>query len=143
MRGFPIYIRTNMSSKQVLVMKKFPKDRNMRTGKYVAQGAHASLGALLSLGRMDPELRNFVISMENPFVYEWIVGRFTKVTVYVETDAELEEIYVKAKEAGIAAALITDAGLTEFKGEPTLTAVGVGPDDPEKINAITGHLPLF
>jgi len=132
-----------MASKQVLVMKKFPKDRNMRTGKYVAQGAHAALGAIFSLGRMDPECQNFVISMENPFVFEWVVGRFTKVTVYVETDAELEAIYVKAKEANIATALIVDAGLTEFNGEPTLTAVGVGPDDVEKINALTGHLPLF
>jgi len=132
-----------MASKQVLVMKKFPKDRNLRTGKYVAQGAHASMGALLSLGRMDPDLQHFVISTENPFVYEWLVGRFTKVVAYVETDAELEDIYVKAKLAGIAAALITDAGLTEFGGVPTLTAVGIGPDDVEKINVITGHLPLF
>jgi peptidyl-tRNA hydrolase, PTH2 family len=143
LRDFPIYIGISMSSKQVLVMKKFPKDRNMRTGKYVAQGAHASLGALLSLGKMDPECQNFVISLENPFVYEWLIGRFTKVTVYVETDDELAAICNKAKEAGIATALITDAGLTEFNGVPTITAVGVGPDDPEKINAITGHLPLF
>lgn len=132
-----------MAAKQVLVMKKFPKDRNMRTGKYVAQGSHASMGALLSLGRFDPECQNFVISTENPFVYEWLIGRFTKVTVYVETDDDLAAIYTKAKEAGIATALITDAGLTEFNGVPTLTAVGVGPDDAEKINLITGHLPLF
>jgi len=132
-----------MASKQVLVMKKFPKDRNMRTGKYCAQAAHAAMGALLSLGRMDPDLQHFVISTENTFVYEWLVGRFTKVVVYVETDAELEEIYVKAREADVAAALITDAGLTEFNGVPTLTAVGVGPDDAEKVNAITGNLPLF
>jgi PTH2 family peptidyl-tRNA hydrolase len=132
-----------MASKQVLVMKKFPKSQNLRTGKYVAQGAHASLGALLSLGRMDPECQNFVINLENPFVYEWIIGRFTKITCYVETDDQLAEIYNQAKKAGIATALITDAGLTEFNGVPTLTAVGVGPDDAAKINLITGNLPLF
>jgi PTH2 family peptidyl-tRNA hydrolase len=143
MRVFLICIGIDMASKQVLVMKKFPKNRNLRTGKYVAQGAHAALGAIFSLGRMDPDLQHFVISTENPFVYEWIVGRFTKVTVYVETDEELEAIYVKAREAGIAAALITDAGLTEFAGVPTITAVGVGPDNVEKIDALTGHLPLF
>ena len=132
-----------MSSKQVLVMKKFPKDRNMRTGKYVAQGAHASLGAVFSLGRMDPDLQHFVIPTHNPFVYEWIVGRFTKVAVYVETYEELEALYIKAKEAGIASSLITDAGLTEFNGVPTMTAVGIGPDDVEKVNTITEHLPLF
>lgn len=132
-----------MASKQVLVMKKFPKDRNLRTGKYIAQGAHASLGALLSLGKFDKERMSFTISLDNPFVYEWIIGRFTKIAVYVETDDELAAIYNKARDAGIAASLITDSGLTEFDGVPTLTAVGIGPDNEELINKITGHLPLF
>jgi peptidyl-tRNA hydrolase, PTH2 family len=132
-----------MGSKQVLVMKKFPKDRNLRTGKYVAQGAHASLGAVFSLGKFDKERMSFIFDVSNPFVYEWIIGRFTKVTVYVDTDDELIAIHKQAKEAGIATSLITDAGLTEFNGVPTLTAVGVGPDDEELINKITGHLKLF
>lgn len=132
-----------MGSKQVLVMKKFPKERNMRTGKYIAQGAHASLGALLSIGKFDEDRKNLVIPLDNDFIYEWVIGRFTKITVYVETDSELEAIHRRASIAGIATALITDAGLTEFGGVPTLTAVGVGPDDEELINKITGHLPLF
>lgn len=132
-----------MGSKQVIVMKKFPKARNMRTGKYIAQGAHASLGALLSLSRMSTVGNNLVIPLDNEFVRDWVIGRFTKVTCYVETDEELVFIHNSAKLAGIATALITDAGLTEFAGVPTLTAVGVGPDDEETINKITGHLPLF
>ena len=132
-----------MGSKQVLVMKKFPKDRNMRTGKYVAQGAHASLGAVFSLGKFDEERMSFTLDVSNPFVYEWIIGRFTKAVVYVETDDELVEIYTQAKKAGIATAIITDAGLTEFNGVPTLTAVGVGPDNVDLIDKITGHLKLF
>jgi PTH2 family peptidyl-tRNA hydrolase len=130
-----------VGSKQVIVMKKFPKARNMRTGKYIAQGAHASLGALLSLA--DNQGDKLVISLEDPFVRDWLVGRFTKVTVYVETDEDLVFIHNSARLAGIPTSLITDAGLTEFNGVPTLTAVGVGPDDEEKINKITGHLPLF
>lgn len=115
----------------------------MRTGKYVAQGAHASLGALLSLGRFDADCEHFIIDLENPFVYDWLINKFTKVTVYVETDEELAAIHIEAKKAGISTVLITDAGLTEFNGVPTLTAVGIGPDDAEKINKITGHLLLF
>lgn len=115
----------------------------MRTGKYVSQGSHASLGALLSLSKVDAEKLTLTIPLDNPFVYDWIVGRFTKITCYVNTDTELEEIYNKAKDAGIPAALITDAGLTEFAGVPTITAVGIGPDDSDLINKITGHLPLF
>lgn len=132
-----------MGSKQVLVMKKFPKDRNMRTGKYIAQGAHASVGALFSIGGLSKDGKSFVIPLDNPFVNAWVTGNFKKVAVYVETDADLVEIYNQAKRAGLPAAIIKDAGLTEFKGEPTLTAVGIGPEDEEAINKITGHLPLF
>lgn len=132
-----------MEAKQVLVMKKFPKDRNMRTGKYVAQGSHASVGAIFNLGRVSDDGSSFIIALDNPFVKEWITGRFKKVTVYVNTDEELVEIYQAARAAGVASALIRDAGLTEFNGVPTLTAVGVGPDSEEVINKITGHLPLF
>ena len=130
-----------MGSKQVIVMKKFPKARNMRTGKYIAQGAHASLGALLSLSLIEDD--RLIIPLDNLFIRVWITGRFTKVTCYVETDEDLVFIHNSAKLAGIPSSLITDAGLTEFNGVPTLTAVGVGPDDEELINKITGHLPLF
>jgi len=130
-----------MSTKQVLVMRKM--DKGCRTGKYCAQAAHASLGALLSLGKFDEQRMSLSIDVSNPFVRDWLVGRFTKVTVYVETDEDLVFIHNSARLAGIPTSLITDAGLTEFNGVPTLTAVGVGPDDEEKINKITGHLPLF
>ena len=130
-----------MASKQILVMKKFPKSQNLRTGKYIAQGAHASLGAVFSLGQIQGD--KMIIPLDNPFVKEWITGKFTKIALYVETDQELIELYRIARNAGVAASIITDAGLTEFNGVPTLTAVGIGPDDAEKIDKITGHLPLF
>lgn len=130
-----------MAAKQVIVMKKFPKDRNMRTGKYVAQGAHASVGAILKLSHIQDD--NLVIPLKDPFVWEWLTGNFKKVTLYVETDQELVDLYKKAQESGLPAALIKDAGLTEFNGVPTLTAVGIGPGNEELINKITGHLRLF
>jgi PTH2 family peptidyl-tRNA hydrolase len=132
-----------MASKQVLVMKKFPKARNMRTGKYCAQASHASLGAVFSLGRISSDGTRLIIPLSNFFVRDWITGRFTKVTCYVETDEELDAIHNAAQDAGIASCIITDAGLTEFDGVPTKTAVGIGPDDADKINLITGNLPLF
>lgn len=128
-----------MTSKQVIVMKKFPK--GLRTGKYCSQSAHASLGALLSIGKQ--EGNNFIIPMDNPFVESWINGNFRKITCYVETDEDLGRIYQESKKAGLPCCLIKDSRLTEFNGIPTLTAVGIGPDDEDKINKITGHLPLF
>lgn len=131
-----------MNSKQILVMRKFI-GAGSRTGKYVAQGAHASLGAVFSLGTIAEDEKTFSISLENPFVKEWITGSFKKVAVYVETEAELIELYTISKEMGVACSLIRDSGLTEFGGVHTLTAVGIGPDDSEVIDKITGKLPLF
>ncbi len=127
-----------MSSKQVLVMKKF---HSLRTGKYCSQSGHASVGALLSLGEVVGD--NFVIPLTDPFVKDWITGSFAKITLQVDTDQELIDIYVAAQDAGLPTALIKDAGRTEFGGVPTLTAVGIGPADPVLINKITGSLKLF
>lgn len=100
----------------------------MRKGKMVAQGSHACLYSYLNTPQ---EIRD-----------EWFGQRQTKICVGVETEAELFEIYEKAKAAGLPCALILDAGLTEFKG-PTYTAVGIGPYDDDAINQITGNLKLL
>lgn len=127
-----------MESKQVIVMRKFA---SLRTGKYIAQGAHASMGALLSMA--DNQGDCLKISLEDPHVCAWLTGRFKKITVYVKTEQELLDIYEKSQKAGLPCALIRDAGLTEFSGIPTITAVGIGPGDPNEIDKITGNLPLF
>ena len=59
-----------MSSKQVLVMRKMPKGQ--RTGKYCAQAAHASMGALLSIAHIDND--KMVIPLDNEFVKDWVTG---------------------------------------------------------------------
>jgi PTH2 family peptidyl-tRNA hydrolase len=131
-----------MGSKQVLVMKKFV-GKGSRIGKYCAQAAHASVGALFSTGGISSDGKSFVIPLDNPFIHAWVTGSFKKVTVYVENDQDLVEIYNQALKSGLPASLIKDAGLTEFGGNPTLTAVGIGPENEDLINKITGHLPLF
>ena len=116
--------------KQVIVLR---KDLNMRKGKMVAQGAHASLGAILHNGKLK----------SNPDVDAWLEGRFTKICVSVGSEEELLEIYNQAGLAKLNRSLITDAGLTEFDGVPTKTAVAVGPGIPEVVDKITGHLKLL
>jgi PTH2 family peptidyl-tRNA hydrolase len=129
-----------MNSKQVIVMKKFA---SLRTGKYCAQAAHASMGALLSIGRLDSYGDNLIIPLHNPFVKEWLTGAFKKVTLYVETEEELLAVYDAAKKSNLPVSLIKDSGLTEFAGVPTITAVGIGPANASDIDAITGNLKLF
>jgi len=116
--------------KQVIVLR---KDLNMRKGKMVAQGAHASLAAILHNGK----LRN------HPDVDAWLEGRFTKVCVSVDSEQELIDIHEYARAQGLLTSLIRDAGLTEFGGVPTLTAVAVGPGIPEHVDKVTGKLKLL
>lgn len=119
----------------------------MRKGKMVAQGAHASMAVLLNLGGMEERSAGgasvfFTFPLTKP-LEEWLEGAFTKVCVSVDSEEELLEVVAKAKEAGVLNALITDSGLTEFNGVPTNTCAAIGPDYPEKLAPITGHLKLL
>ena len=126
-----------MEHKQTIVLR---KDLNMRKGKMIAQGAHASLRAILQLGHK--EGGNFVIPLD-PRLEPWLLGRFKKICVSVNSEEELLTLHEAALNAGLIAALIQDAGLTEFGGVPTYTALAVGPDREDRVDSITGALPLL
>ena len=126
-----------MKHKQVLVLR---KDLGMRKGKMVAQGAHASQGALFDIGHIEGDW--LMIPLDGR-TKSWICEEFTKVCVSVSSEAELLALYEKAMEAGLITKLIKDAGHTEFHGVPTYTAVAIGPDEDWKIDPVTGHLPLL
>lgn len=138
--------------KQVIVVR---KDLNMRKGKMVAQGAHASMAAILNLGHIMDGMHEFddmqylCIPLNN-HTERWLLGGkavppsgFKKICVSCDDEAELLELAVRCVAANIPHALIKDNGLTEFGGVPTYTALAVGPSDEETVNAITGHLKLL
>ena len=129
----------NNEPKQVIVVR---KDLNMRKGKIAAQSSHASLGAILNYGGKIYE-GTLTLTIENMAVKEWLEGRFTKVCVSVDSEEELIDIYMKAMLNKVNVKLIKDAGLTEFGGVPTYTCLAIGPDYPENIDPITGHLKLL
>lgn len=122
--------------KQVIVIR---NDLKCRKGKMIAQGAHASLAAVLNQCVITGD--QLTLDMDDR-VKPWITGLFKKICVYVNSEAELLDVYERAKAAGLITSLIRDAGLTEFK-EPTFTAVAVGPDQNDKIDSVTGKLPLL
>ncbi len=128
--------------KQVIVMR---KDLNMRKGKMVAQGAHASMAVILNEGyvqAVDKGPDNYVIPMDH-YMEQWLTGAFTKICVSVDSEEDLLLIHANAKAAGLPCSLIQDAGRTEFNGVPTYTAVGIGPWKSNEINKHTGHLKLL
>lgn len=124
--------RLNMNTKQVIVMR---KDLNMRRGKEIAQGAHAAM-AFLSI----KEQQVIPLSVVER---DWLEGKFTKICVRVDSEAELDEIVAKAKAAGVECHLIVDSGKTEFGGVPTKTCCAIGPDLAEKVDLITSSLKLY
>lgn len=126
-----------MEHKQVIILR---KDLNMRKGKLVAQGAHASMGAILNLCKV--EGNKLVLDMDDR-TKPWLTGRFKKICVYVNSEDELLALHDRAKDKGLITSLIKDAGLTEFNGVPTYTAVAIGPDREDKIDEVCKHLPLF
>lgn len=113
--------------KQVIVLR---KDLGMRAGKMVAQGAHASLAVTLE-------------NLDDERVKTWLAGPFAKVCVRVESLEELMEVADAAEDAGLLLREIVDNGRTEFHGVPTTTCIAIGPDTPERIDPVTGHLRLL
>jgi len=144
-----------MEPKQVIVMR-VDTNPKMRRGKQIAQGAHASLAVLLDIFFGEYGNRNWLktkfknqnvysssISMnDSDPIFQWINNSFIKVVVQGDLN-DVVNSYNEAKKAGIPCSLIEDKGLTEFGGKVTITCCAIGPDDPEKIDKITGHLKLL
>jgi PTH2 family peptidyl-tRNA hydrolase len=111
--------------KQCLIIR---NDIKMSCGKKCAQLAHASVGAY---EKADKLLKK-----------QWFAEGQKKVVLKVNSARELYELKTIAEQAGIAAAIITDAGLTEIP-PGTVTALGLGPAKSEDLDRITGDLSLL
>lgn len=128
-------------TKQVIVMR---NDLNMRKGKMCAQSGHASMAFLTREGFLEDEQGAFVTALQNPLeVDEWMKNSFTKICLKCNSEEELDEIYQKAKDAGLVVHMVIDNGLTEFNGVKTKTCLCIGPHDSYKIDPITSHLSLL
>lgn len=138
-------------SKQMLIVR---RDLKMRKGKIAAQASHASVEAVLRAivkeNRMaelkvDSEGYAFLDApegQESPLT-DWFQYGMAKICVYVDSEEALLELDKKAREAGVVTALIQDAGLTEFHGELTYTALAFEPLEAERADELTGGLPLY
>ncbi len=111
--------------KQVIVMR---SDLKMSRGKIAAQACHGSLGAYKKSDQS--KLR------------KWEQEGEKKVVVKVSSLEELFEVFELVKAADLAHYLVRDAGHTEIPSS-TVTCLGIGPDDEEKIDKITQDLKLL
>jgi PTH2 family peptidyl-tRNA hydrolase len=114
--------------KQAIVVR---TDLKMGKGKVAAQVAHASLAAAEAAQQRKPN-----------WYSGWRGEGQAKIVLKVRSEAELHELFMKAKSAGLPASLIEDKGLTQI--EPgTVTCLGIGPGPDAEIDGVTGKLKLL
>ena len=111
--------------KQIILVR---ADLQLPKGKLAAQVAHASVEAVL---RSDKKI-----------VSAWRDEGMAKIVLKVKEEKELLNYLQLAKDEGIIAALITDAGKTVI-APGTRTCLGLGPDEEEKLDSLTGELKLL
>ena len=138
-------------SKQMLVVR---RDLHMRKGKIAAQASHAAVEAVLKAilkegrtGQLRTTPEGWVYleapeGEESPLT-DWFRYGMAKICVYVDSEEELLALDRQAREAGVTTALIQDAGMTEFHGEPTYTALAFEPLEAARADELTGTLPLY
>lgn len=114
--------------KQVIVLR---TDLKMSKGKMAAQAGHAAVSAAEYARKNRPEWWN-----------PWMREGQCKIAVKVASERELLELERKARNEGLPVALIVDRGLTELPPE-TITCLGIGPAPSDKVDVITGNLPLL
>jgi peptidyl-tRNA hydrolase, PTH2 family len=111
--------------KQIILLR---QDLKLPKGKACAQVAHASVDA--------------VLKSNQEIVKKWRTEGMAKIVCKVKDEKELVLYFQRAKDEGLAASLITDAGRTVI-APGTKTCVGIGPAEEEKLDALTGELRLL
>jgi len=148
MQQFDIFDNHIMQEKQVIILR---KDLSMRKGKMIAQGSHASIKVILDMMETKIKsrfpsgeliIRTLTLNKEDP-INKWLTDKFTKITVYCNSEEELIDLKNKADVANLPNAMITDVGLTEFNNVPTKTCLAIGPGNSAQIDKITSHLKLL
>ncbi len=111
--------------KQAILIR---QDLKLPKGKAVAQGSHASVEA--------------VLKADSNVVKKWRNEGMAKIALKVENEKELIKLFQQAKDQGLPASLITDAGKTVV-APGTKTAVAIGPAEDEEIDSLTNSLKLL
>lgn len=106
-------------------------DLRLSPGKLAVQVAHAAVECSLISKREKPK-----------WFKAWREQGSKKVVVKADKLDDLYDLKRRAEELGLIAEIIKDAGLTEVP-PGTETVLGIGPAPSDKVDKITGNLPLF
>ncbi len=106
----------------------------MGTGKISSQAGHAYLGAFI----------NSSTEIQRSYHSEFPAYPGTKICLQVDNLDQLLIAEQKAIEAGLSVFRVVDSGCENFfKGEPTITALGIGPCRKKEIKHIIKKFKLM
>lgn len=114
--------------KMVIVVR---TDLGMGVGKMIAQACHAAVACSEQAKKTHSK--------------QWARWRdegAKKVALEAESFEELKELMRKAEQLDLVYVLIQDAGHTEV-APGTTTCLGLGPDQAQRVDKVTGSLPLL
>ncbi len=109
----------------------FRSDLQLSKGKAAVQAGHAAVSAAEEARKRKKEWWD-----------DWLGEGQRKIAVKVKSEKELLELEKLAEEFALPCALIVDRGLTEIPPN-TITCLGIGPAPSEKVDKLTGNLPLL
>jgi peptidyl-tRNA hydrolase, PTH2 family len=118
----------SLEYKMVLVVR---GELRLTPGKAAVQVAHAAV--MLAV--------EGVRKRSGAFENWWAQGQ-KKIAVMAETLDDMERLAQGARRAGLPFAWVEDAGFTEVP-PGTRTCLGIGPASAERIDSLTGKLPLL
>ncbi|TQW00007.1 hypothetical protein V2A60_005420 [Cordyceps javanica] len=125
---------TNEECKLVLVVR---TDLGMTKGKIAAQCSHATLACYKALAsNPDPN------STARKMLARWEKYGQAKIAVQLKSQDEMLQLCRKAREMGLTAEVIKDAGRTQIEAG-SMTVLGVGPAPRSLVDEVTGHLKLL
>ncbi|KND92580.1 Peptidyl-tRNA hydrolase 2 [Tolypocladium ophioglossoides CBS 100239] len=119
--------------KLVLVVR---TDLGMTKGKIAAQCSHATLACFKALSGAAPG------SPQRAILARWEHLGQAKIAVQVKGQDELLELRRRARDLGLPAEVIQDAGRTQIEAG-SMTVLGVGPAPKSLVDQVTGHLKLL
>ena len=125
---FQRYVHRDQSLKMVFVIN---HELKMGKGKIAAQVGHAAVKATLKSVEVRPELLD-----------AWLSTGQKKICVKADDAHHIEQIEQEAKQHNVLSSKIHDAGHTQIPAG-SLTVLALGPDENEKLDALTGELKLL
>jgi peptidyl-tRNA hydrolase len=124
--------------KQVILLR---RDIRLRRAEAAALAAKASMSFISEGNESD---RSDVVQIElSGIEAEWLLGNSTRIVLGVSSEDAIRKLLLKAEIQGISTYEILGSSRGKIDEGMQLIAASLGPDEGDKLDAITGNLKLF